>query len=337
MALSGTVNIELWAVLLGAEDSLLSIPLPFEYEVKRLKLKETPLKDEIMNVNGKLDVKYMASNLSDSENPEFIFLYKAESRAMPIECFTLSEMLGGTEKASLFFNELTENWNVDIFRILSMLRLAQEGNIEVVDRLYKLHANYGVNKINDKIVSSQDMPISVYEDLYDWNTANGDIFQNMATLSDPFLKELDDIFERFGRGYSVSRFDDAYKNLITLSEIILIGYNSNDRNGRKKDKFANRLAAAVAEDARVQSVHDDALRMYKERSNETHEGKNQNITKEELRKLRCLVRKMILEFIAFSKSNYSIISDKSFESLKKEYILYLLERIDLLKNKGLLQ
>lgn len=336
MVLLGTVNIELWAVLLGAKDSLLSIQLPFEYEVKRLKLKETPLKDEIMNANGKLDVKYMASNLSSSGNPEFIFLYKTECRTMPIECFTLSEMLEGTKKASLFFNELTGNWNVDIFWILSMLRLAQEGNIEVADRLYKLRANYGVNNINDKIVSCQDMPISVYEDLFDWNTTNGDTFQSIATLSDSFLKELDDIFERFGRGYSASRFDDAYKNLITLSEMILIGYNSNDRSGGKKNKFANRLAVAIAEDARVQSVHDDAMRMYKERSSETHEGKNQNITKEELGKLRCLVREMILRFIAFSKSNYSIIADKSFEGLKRAYILNLLARIDLLKNNGLL-
>lgn len=55
--------------------------------------------------------------------------------------------------------------------------------------------------------------------------------------------------------------------------MILIGYNSNNWSGRKKDKFANRLASAIAEDVRGQAVHDDAMKMYKERSNETHEGK----------------------------------------------------------------
>lgn len=73
--------------------------------------------------------------------------------------------------------------------------------------------------------------------------------------------------ERFGRGYSANRYDDAYKNLVTLAEIILIGYNSSDRSGGKKEKFANRLAAAIAEDSDVQLMHDKALLMYKERSN----------------------------------------------------------------------
>ena len=34
-----------------------------------------------------------------------------------------------------------------------------------------------------------------------------------------------------------SRYDDAYKNLITLSEIILIGYNSNDKGSAIKQKM----------------------------------------------------------------------------------------------------
>ena len=181
------------------------------------------------------------------------------------------------------------------------------------------------------------MPISVYGDLYDWNNANLNCFRNMVNLPDELIELFDDIMERFGRGYSASRYDDAYKNLVTLFEIILIGYNSNDRGKGKKEKFANRLAAAIADDEHVQSVHDDALAMYVERSNETHEGKNQNITKDELKKLRCAVRKLVLYFIAFSYTNYNMISDKSFQGLKKEYVIGLLARINILQANGHLQ
>lgn len=336
MSLAGTINTELWAVLLGATDSMLSLTLPYGYELKRLKLKDTPICDEIMTTNGKLDVKYLASNLGSVANPEFIFVYKSSNGIMPIECFTLNEMMTGNDKASLFFDEVTGNQNIEIFRILSFLRLIQEGNIEVADKFYFIHANYACNKINSKKTSSHDLPISVYEDLYEWNVDKSNIFQELAALPVELIEKLDDVFERFGRGYSASRFDDAYKNLVTLSEIILIGYNSNDRSGGKKDKFANRLAVAIAEDADVQTVHDEAMQMYKERSNETHEGKNQNITKEELSKLRCSVRKMIMKFIDFCKSNYGSIADKSFEGLKREYVLGLLTRIDTLRTNGFL-
>ena len=330
------VNIELWAIVLGATDALLNLEMPYGYELKRLKLKDTPLYDEVVNVRENLDIKYMASNLSAEDIPEFIFLYKMEENSLPLEYFTLGEMLGGNKKAGEYFEEITDKWNREIFFILSMLRLTQEGNIEVADKIYKMKANYKCNNINKRRVSSQDNPISVYDDLYEWNNNNLVCFEDMVGLPETLKIELKDIMERFGRGYSVSRYDDAYKNLVTLAEIILIGYNSNDKRGGKKEKFANRLAVAIAEDANVQFVHDNALRMYRERSNETHEGNNLNITKEELRELRCAVREMVQNFISFAKNQYGSIVDKTFYGIKREYVLSLLARISALQVSGLL-
>lgn len=336
MDIVGNMNMELWAVMLGATDALLNLEMPYGYILKRLKLKDTPLYDEVINTRGNLDTKYIASNLADETTPEFIFLYKAENNSMPLEYFSIGEMLGGTEKAGEYFDTITEKWNKEIFRILSMLRLTQEGNIEVADKIYTMKANYKCNNISKRRVSFQDAPISVYDDLYEWNNNNLICFEDMVGLPEALKAELEDVMERFGRGYSASRYDDAYKNLVTLTEIILIGYNSNDRSGGKKEKFANRLAAAIAQDVDVLAMHDKALRMYKERSNETHEGNNLNITKEELRELRCVVRKMVQNFIGFAKSQYGSIADKTFNGIKREYVLGLLARIDTLQTGGLL-
>ena len=117
----------------------------------------------------------------------------------------------------------------------------------------------------------------------------------------------------------------------------MIGYNSNDKGSAIKEKFANRLAAAIAQDTDVQSVHDNALRMYKERSNETHEGNNLNITEEELRELRCAVREMVQNFIGFAKRQYGSIANKTFKGIKREYVLGLLARISTLQTRGLLR
>ena len=94
----GTVNIELWAVVLGATDALLNVEMPYGYILKRLKLKDTPLCDGIVNARGNLDIKYIASNLSGDTDPEFIFLFKNEIKAMPLEYFTLDEMMNGKRK-----------------------------------------------------------------------------------------------------------------------------------------------------------------------------------------------------------------------------------------------
>ena len=336
MGMVGTINIELWAVVLGATDALLNLEMPYGYVLKHLKLKDTPLYNEVVNARGNLDIKYIASNLADEGTPEFIFLNKTENNSMPLEYFSIGEMLRGYEKAGEYFNKITNKWNKEIFYILSMLRLTQEGNIEVDDKIYKMKANYKCNNINRRGVSSQDSSISVYDDLYEWNNNNLTCFENMVGLPEVLQDELDDVRERYGKGYSASGYDDAYKNLVTLAEIILIGYNSRDKKGGKKEKFANRLAAAIAQDADVQSVHDNALRMYKERSNETHEGNNLNITIETLKELRCAVRELIQNFISFAKSQYGSIADKTFNGIKREYIIGLRERINTLQTNGLL-
>ncbi len=332
----GIMNIELRAVVLGATDALLNLEMPYGYVLKHLKLKDTPLYNEVVNTRGNLDIKYIASNLADEGTPEFIFLYKSENNSMPLEYFSIGEMLGGYEKDGEYFDTITNKWNKEIFYILSMLRLTQEGNIEVADKIYKMEANYKCNNISRRGVSSQDSPISVYDDLYEWNNDNMICFENMVGLPEVLKDELEDVMERFGRGYSSYRYDDAYKNLVTLAEIILIGYNSNDKRGGKKEKFANRLAAAIAQDANVESVHDNALKMYKERSNETHEGNNQNITMEALKELCCVVRELIQNFISFAKNQYGSIADKTFNGIKREYIMGLLERINTLRTNGLL-
>ena len=262
--------------------------MPYGYVLKHLKLKDTPLYNEVVNARGNLDIKYIASNLADERTPEFVFLCKTENNSMPLEYFSIGEMLGGYEKAGEYFDAITNKWNKEIFYILSMLRLTQEGNIEVADKIYKMKANYKCNNINRSGISSQDSSISIYDDVYEWNNDNLTCFENMVGLPEVLKDELEDVMERFGRGYSASRYDDA-------------------------------------------------LRMYKERSNETHEGNNLNITKEALKELRCAVRGLVQNFISFSKSQYGSIADKTFNSIKREYIIGLLARINTLQTNGLLK
>lgn len=66
--------------MLGATEALLDLEMPYRYELRRLKLSETPSFNELVNARENLDVKYLASNLSSDGVPEFIFLHKVEDK-----------------------------------------------------------------------------------------------------------------------------------------------------------------------------------------------------------------------------------------------------------------
>lgn len=320
-------NIETWAILLGGTDSIVDLRLPYGYELLNMRLSETPLHDEVIKEDGSLDITYIASNLGDDDDPEFIFLRKSEEKEIPIEFFSVPEMTYDNPMANNFLSNISAKHAKEIFYILSFMRLTQEGNIEVACSLHTLKAKLGVNLLNITNKLYTVTPVIIYDDLYQWDECNLNVFNKIATLPKELVQKLDEIMERFGRGYSIDRYDDAFKNLVTLGEIILIGYNATDRNRAKKEKFAKRLTAAIADDINAQTMYENACLMYKERSNEAHEGKNENITKEKLKELRCLIRQLLQDFIFFSKDKYENLIDQSFEEMKKEYILHLLSRV----------
>lgn len=333
---NGTIEIEMTAVVLGANDTLIDLEMPYGYRLVREKLKGSCLENEVLQRDDTVNVQYYASNLGTSEDPEFVFIHKKQFMEVGLEFFSIDKMLTGNTETYIYFDELTSQWNRELFNLLTMLRLSQEGNIEIADKRYSIVAQYKCNKVKSNSVVSLDTPISVYDDLYQWSGDGSETFEMMKSLPPGIITEFQDVFSRFESGYSISRIEDAYKDLITLAEIILIGYNSRDQKGDKKIKLSNRIAAAISDDASADLLKDKIRQIYKERSDETHEGDAQNINAEELKLLRGYIRKLIVNCLTYCNDNYESFSDKSFKGMKKEYVQQLLSRVEDLKSKGLL-
>lgn len=80
----------------------------------------------------------------------------------PIELVTK-----GCEKVKKeIFDPIVSEWNQEIFYILSLFRMARDGNIEIADRFYHLVTEPGINKIDIKSTTSEDEPLGVYDDFY---------------------------------------------------------------------------------------------------------------------------------------------------------------------------
>lgn len=323
-----TYDLEMQAIVLGAQESLLQLQMPYGFCLKKMKLSDSLIEDEILNGRGQVDDKYISSDLSSDGEPEFIFIEKK----------IIEPILEGllSPKVDEIFEEMVQKIDLELIRIIQTLHIVQEGNIEVAEKFFFFHSKAGIMEVNWRKKSIIDEPISVYDDFYNWDNNNAELFRKFVNFPDDFYEKMKVIFSRFERGYSVSKIDDAYKNLVTLSEMVLIGYNSEDRQNAKKQKFANRLAASIATENDTQNIHDSAIRIYKDRSDETHEGKNENITQQELKILRTYVRKMLLNYIDFCYGEYEVAHILEYEFWKKNYILKLISKVKRLKTKGYL-
>ena len=56
MEINGSLQINMIAVMLGVTDSLLDLELPCGYYLKRMKLKDVSIRNDILSASGKLDV-----------------------------------------------------------------------------------------------------------------------------------------------------------------------------------------------------------------------------------------------------------------------------------------
>ena len=76
--------------------------------------------------------------------------------------------------------------------------------------------------------------------------------------------------------------------------------------------------------------------IYKERSDELHEGDAQDINAEELKTLREYIRSVVVDFIKYCNDNYSVFIDHSFKGMKTEYVKKLIARVEYLQANGYL-
>lgn len=330
----GMLSVEIWAIVLGANDSILNVGLPYGYEFLHCKLKETQFEKEIILSNNRLDAKYYGSNLGTEEDPEFIFIHKSVNEEFDPEPFTINKVFIENKSEYDLFEKIKKRSNWEVFNIVSMLRLSQEGDIEIATKWFLLEAQYLCTKIKEKNTSILDSAINVYDNGFVWNDDNIATFNLLTHLNSQMVNELQDVYDRFAGGYAASQLFEAYINLVSLGEILVIGCNSGDKNNGKKEKFSNRIAAIVADDTSVNTVKNKLMDIYKERSDAIHEGNDKSISQEKLIELRCYIRTVILSFINYCNNNG--LADKSFTDMKTAYVKSIVKKVKDLRDKGYL-
>ena len=255
-------------------------------------------KDKYVNANGQLLSGYCFCQIPPiSENQAFfICLTKSDNIPCSVKAFTIEEM-----QSLNIFSATMEEWKNTqekyIRETLSVMRLFKDGNIEIPNVVYHFEGSYLINKIH---LNSECQ-----------HADKGEVFDNLYELTDKELTELNQIIandvycfdllknviDKFELGCKEFREELAFKELITVGEVLFLNYNSHD-NAAKKEKLSNRLSAWIGkDDIEVRNIHDDIITYYKYRSDDTHEAINGEITSTNRKKLREYIRTALKKYV----------------------------------------
>ena len=114
MTRKGNIEIEMTAIVLGANDRILGLEMPYGYELVHEKLKGSCLENEVLQRDDSINLQYYASNLGSPDDPEFIFVHKKETMEIGLEFFSIDKMLTGNTETYVYFDDLKTQWNAAV-------------------------------------------------------------------------------------------------------------------------------------------------------------------------------------------------------------------------------
>lgn len=338
-----TVNgkLNIWAAMLGANETMQSLSFPYGFQLSKHALSECPYSQQFVDGNAKLRPEYLASNIGEDKDPTYMFLRKEIDIPTPVDAFSVGALGGdGSDIDNLISDDCASSIE-QIADIVSLLRIAKEGNIEVYSTWFQFYAQYQITSESIKNIREKSHlsiaaeAVPVYNNCYFPLATDVAAMQTQLDHSIQVISMFQNHLRRFDKCYCVGTLWDAFGELVTLCEMLLIGHNAKDKNANGiKKRFSNRLAAMLSSDDDVQNVYDRAFCLYKFRSEDTHQGNAESITEAELIELREYTRLLLCKYLDFAEAEYARDSSMSYQKIKKQYILKCIERVKQLQQSG---
>lgn len=333
---------ELLGVILGGTDSLLKLKLQNSFKFEKINLLESKFKDKLIMPNGSVNLLYSFNQLPPitKEKINFICITKKATVPCPINAFSIDQIIGRGNReifnhAMEVYKEEQENY---ISKLLTILRLYKDGNIEIPSTFYWFEGRYAINQLKFSIDCIHSDCQTVFDNYYtieesECEELNCIIKDNMFPI-----KLLEIPINKFEIGCKELRDEIAFKELITTNEVLFIGHNSKDKceNG-KKEKLSNRMSVWIAtNDQELQLIHDEIMSFYKYRSSDTHEANSLNITPENTKKLREYTRRALKKYFKRTIDEQSMNINITFNEIKYKIVSEIISVVSHYKLTGLL-
>lgn len=282
------VHVDIGAIVLYCDDSLLSVDIGLGYRFKKTYLDAWMFHDRVIYQSGDLELAYRSSVLEDEGGKYVICLEKQDSFAMTpkggsVNDPELDEPIDRYESQQIEY----------IYRAFYLLNLYQEGNIGLYDVFFRFNYERVIAfKIN---VHSRNQAKNIVDE------RRYIVASNESDHLSRFIADHRDIPYDLIEG-AISIFISAREQMdlagfvqyMTVLEMLLINRDEkgpNDKGFSKKLAVSNRTAALLGESDKVR---DDVSRMYELRSEVVHEGKWTSISENDLHMMESYARRVLL-------------------------------------------
>ena len=332
-----TVNIDIFAIILGVDSSLLNFRMGNGYRVQEIDLNDCLFKNQIVMENGNVNSKYLSSQTtsinSHLENKKFICLSKHDSLISPSPLQNSVNYIGDR----LLFRDEADRYKEEQFIYLndlfSKLMLYKEGDIGLYEIFFRFTSNFLVfNENYESTISISDAnTICCNKFILDSNDIETvDIF---LRDHDAAIGLLNIPIDNFIYSYKLLYDAKAFELLVTTLEILFLYKNQT----RKKKMLAKRLAVFLGSDPLlIFNIYNEIIGYYEYRSESVHEGEDMNITNQRLLGLREYVRLALKKYFSIIENELITDRNTSFEIVRNRLLSSLDLDVDLKIRNGVL-
>lgn len=289
------VTINICALVLFCDESLLSVDIGHGYHFKKICLSDFPYKDRITYTNGELDIAYRLAN-AGTENDIFLMcLEKHDVLELPAKQIPTS-----SSHLEEPFEPYKEHESEYLGRMFSLLRIYQEGNIGRYDVFYDFDYKVGNAMSFHPHFHERYQTLNILDDrryvVHDHNI--DDVTRFLKEYSGRSYDLLQPAITEFVLGMERMDSSGFIQYMIALEMLLL----QNDGSRCKSVQLANRVAVLIGStDEEIQSIQSDVLTLYDLRSKYVHEGNWSAITADDLYRLEKYVRLVLQKCLAYCK------------------------------------
>lgn len=310
------VKVNISGIILNVDESILNVELGRRYEIKKIYLENWKHKDKIIDGRKQLKFEYDSSNYLDGDKVYFFGIEKNEIYTAELNNSTV-------------ISDLAKSYKNDeikyLYRKFALLKIYKESNICYKDIFIEQQFNMGLLKDNRNFEIENTM-LNTIDDrkfkLSDDEIQNCNDFLN--DYSGVEYDFMEDVIDQFLEGSKQTYSATAFKEYTTALEMVLLSKNQ----ANKKEVLSKRIAVLLGEDhIAVAELYEKIKLFYRLRSNSTHEGKNDSITKSELLEWENIVKRVIKIYLNLIKIELLENPDVSWDLIKNKQIVLLKEKV----------
>ncbi len=318
MEFTNEANTHIETLILGCDDSILSIDFLNDYKIESINIDDFRYKHQITDGTGRLLFHY-DKVLNPIRDNKYFRLYIDRKDAITITMEPYKQYPIHNKEMLAKMGEIKESAERYIYRIVNLLRIFKHGyigvkhifiNQEIV--LFGIRYDNNVMVLNenrsavnkDFFILTKDEIIACNQFIKDNYTA---IYDAMEKIIDIFNFALDQI-----------GIETEFEKLISALEAMMIKKGEQG----KKEALAKRVAVMVGKnDGEISMIYNNMKEFYKYRSVSTHEGDYANINRSNRKELEELTRAVIKKYFEICQAKLLTCPTIIWDDIKRENLI----------------